>query len=228
MLMQDLDKPKLMVDEDTYRDRRKLIVDYFMRTKKTHNAYVMKFLFCESLNLFNIIGQMFLMDRFLGYEFSSFGADVIRMASLDDDERIDPMATVFPKMTKCDFHIYGPSGTIEKYDSLCLLPINIINEKMFVFLWFWFVGLVIWTFLHQAGRFMSLINGYWRTMQLRQYGSMNTDDLEVILKVGGYGDWFLLIQLGKYMHPGVFHDLLADLLHRIDPKRAENIRAQKN
>ena len=51
----------------------------------------------------------------------------------------DPMAKVFPKVTKCSFHKYGPSGTIEIRDGLCVLPLNIINEKIYILLWFWSV-----------------------------------------------------------------------------------------
>ena len=48
-------------------------------------------------------------------------------------------------MTKCTFHKFGPSGTVQKFDGLCVLPLNIINEKIYVFLWFWFVILAIVT-----------------------------------------------------------------------------------
>merc|ERR1719318_2423554 len=53
------------------------------------------------------------------------------------------MNIVFPKVTKCTFHKYGPSGTITTHDGLCILALNIINEKIFVFLWFWFVFVAI-------------------------------------------------------------------------------------
>ena len=43
------------------------------------------------------------------------------------------------QVTKCTFHKYGPSGTIENKDGLCLLAQNIINEKIYIFLWFWFL-----------------------------------------------------------------------------------------
>ena len=49
----------------------------------------------------------------------------------------DPRDEVFPKVTKCTFHRFGPSGTIKRHDALCVLPQNIINEKLFLFLWFW-------------------------------------------------------------------------------------------
>jgi hypothetical protein len=33
-------------------------------------------------------------------------------------------------MTKCSLDMYGPSGTIQKLDGLCVLPINVLNEKV--------------------------------------------------------------------------------------------------
>ena len=48
-------------------------------------------------------------------------------------------------MTKCTFHKFGPSGTVQTFDGLCVLPLNIINEKIYVFLWFWFVTLAFIT-----------------------------------------------------------------------------------
>ena len=59
------------------------------------------------------------------------------------EDRADPMNVVFPKVTKCTFHKYGPSGTITKHDGLCILALNIINEKIYVFLWFWFVSVAM-------------------------------------------------------------------------------------
>ena len=53
--------------------------------------------------------------------------------------------SVILQVTKCTFHKFGPSGTVQKFDGLCVLPLNIINEKIYVFLWFWFVILAITT-----------------------------------------------------------------------------------
>jgi hypothetical protein len=39
------------------------------------------------------------------------------------------MARVFPRMTKCIYKKFGASGTIQTHDALCILPINVINEK---------------------------------------------------------------------------------------------------
>jgi hypothetical protein len=39
---------------------------------------------------------------------------VLEFMLLDDEERLDPMVTVFPKVTKCVFHNFGASGTIQR------------------------------------------------------------------------------------------------------------------
>ena len=51
-------------------------------------------------------------------------------------------------MTKCTFHKYGPGGSVETKDGLCILPLNIINEKIYVFIWFWFIFLALVTAIH--------------------------------------------------------------------------------
>ena len=82
-------------------------------------------------------GQMFLMDRFFDGTFLTFGIEVISFAERDQEDRIDPMVYIFPRMTKCTFHKFGSSGEIEKHDAMCILPLNIVNEKIYIFIWFW-------------------------------------------------------------------------------------------
>lgn len=43
---------------------------------------------------------------------------------------------IFPRVTKCTFHKYGASGSIQKHDALCVLALNILNEKIYIFLWY--------------------------------------------------------------------------------------------
>ena len=40
--------------------------------------------------------------------------EVLQFAALDDEERSDPMVRIFPKVTKCTFHNYGVSGSIQE------------------------------------------------------------------------------------------------------------------
>lgn len=85
---------------------------------------------------------MWLMNKFFDGEFMSYGLRVMNFAETPQEKRIDPMVYVFPRVTKCIFHKYGASGSIQKHDSLCILPLNIVNEKTYIFIWFWYIILV--------------------------------------------------------------------------------------
>ncbi len=76
---------------------------------------------------------------------------------MEPEDRPDPMAKVFPKVTKCTFHNYGPSGTVEKKDGLCVLPLNIINEKIYIFIWFWLIIVTIISALALVYRLLVLV-----------------------------------------------------------------------
>ena len=59
-------------------------------------------------------------------------------------------------MTKCTFHKFGSSGEIEKHDAMCILPLNIVNEKIYIFLWFCVLhatftsGIWIWIWIRRG------------------------------------------------------------------------------
>jgi len=86
---------------------------------------------------------MFLIDSFLGGEFFTYGIKVLELSQEDQENRIDPMVSVFPRVTKCTFHKFGPSGSLQTHDALCVLALNILNEKIYIFLWFWFIILAV-------------------------------------------------------------------------------------
>jgi hypothetical protein len=104
---------------------------------------LLRFFLCESMNLANCILQIYLIDHLLGGEFSTYGIQVLGFALLDDEERLDPMVRIFPKVTKCTFNNIGVSGTMQTFDGLCILPINMINDKIYIGIWFWLFLLLI-------------------------------------------------------------------------------------
>lgn len=59
---------------------------------------------------------MFLMNKFFDGEFMSFGLDVIRHMEADQEDRLDPMIYIFPRMTKCTFYKYGVSGEVSGWN----------------------------------------------------------------------------------------------------------------
>ncbi|CAH1724179.1 innexin inx2 [Aphis gossypii] len=219
MLVLDLNCP--IISEDCKTDRKKLLIDYFATNLHTQNFYAIRFFLCEFLNFVNVIAQIFFMDYFLEGEFSTYGSDVLRFTEMEPEEREDPMARVFPKVTKCTFHKYGPSGSIQKLDGLCVLPLNIVNEKIYVFLWFWFLFVAVLSGLNLVYRTAVVVMPKFRLLLLRARSRLAPqDDVETITKKCQIGDWFVLYQLGKNIDPLIFKELVSDLAKRLDGKQS--------
>lgn len=114
MLVLDLNCP--VVNDEAKEERKKILLDYFTENLNRHNFYAFRFFICEALNFVNVFVQIYFMDYFLGGEFSTYGSDVLSFTEMEPEERADPMSRVFPKVTKCTFHKYGPSGSVQKFD----------------------------------------------------------------------------------------------------------------
>lgn len=123
--------------------RQSRLVRYIYDSRSTHNGYSFGYFFCELLNCVNVIVNIWMVDKFLGGAFMTYGTDVLRLSNMNQENRSDPMVEVFPRVTKCNFYKYGTSGSIQKHDALCVLALNILNEKIYIFLWFWFIILAV-------------------------------------------------------------------------------------
>nr|CAH7717278.1 unnamed protein product [Callosobruchus chinensis] len=62
-LMMDLDVA--VCTEIEKKQKKKLMIDYLWENLRYHNWWAYKYYFCEVLALVNVVGQMFLMNRFL-------------------------------------------------------------------------------------------------------------------------------------------------------------------
>lgn len=209
-LVLNLNNPIL---NDTKREEELLLlVEYLKRNYGNHNTYMYYFTFCEALNFFNVCFQMYLVDAFLGGTFSTYGLDVLRYSEMDQDDRNDPMIRVFPRMTKCTFHRYGSSGDVQRHDALCILPLNIINEKIYIFLWFWFVFLALLTGGLLIYRICVLNSSSFRDKVLAQRARLSDrEEIVTVLNNGDIGDWFLLYMLCKNMDPLHYRELIEKL-----------------
>ena len=99
--------------DESFQEVFKVLANYFVKHLNTHNYWAFRMVFCEFLFLINVVGNIFLMDLFLGGEFSAYGLEVATFVWDEPQNRIDPMSRVFPRMTKCTFKKFGFSGTIE-------------------------------------------------------------------------------------------------------------------
>lgn len=97
----------------------------------------------------NAIGQLYLMDEIIGDGYSAYGYNVLMKAIRR--EKWD-QSSFFPRVTNCYFKVRRMGENIHPYVVQCVLPINLFNEKIYLFLWWWnclvaalsFVGLIIY------------------------------------------------------------------------------------
>lgn len=213
MLIQDMNVP--IIDSETIKDRKEVLVNYLTKSQGNHQTYAFSFFFCELLNFVNVLGQIYLMDVFLGGEFTTYGSTLVQMTEEQPELRSDAMAWVFPKTAKCEFHKFGSSGTLERVDALCVLPLNIINEKIYVFLWFWFIIISIITGIQMVFRAIVLFSPFIReeVLKLTQLKT-SAEQMKLVSDICDglhIGDWFLLFQLARNIEPMIFKEIVADL-----------------
>ncbi|KAB7501375.1 hypothetical protein Anas_14285, partial [Armadillidium nasatum] len=183
-----------------------------------NKKYCYLYFLCEALNFVNVVSQMYMLDSFFGGMFLHYGAKIFFLPTKDDKGRFDPLIETFPRVTKCDFYKFGSSGTIQILDYLCILPQNLLNEKIFLVMWVWFVFLAIVTALQLVFhilvfRFLSI-----RLRLLEQRGKVGrSSELEHLLKFMDLGDFFLLQAIGKNINAFAFSDVIKGLTEEIKP-----------
>ncbi|CUT99213.1 Innexin unc 7 [Echinococcus multilocularis] len=103
--------------------------------KRYGNYLICLYLITKALYIFNVVGQFFLMNRILGTNYTFYGLDLIRDIA---EGYLWEESGNFPRITLCDFEIRKLANS-HRYTVQCVLPINMFNEKIFIFLWFWFI-----------------------------------------------------------------------------------------
>ncbi|XP_011695495.1 PREDICTED: innexin inx7 [Wasmannia auropunctata] len=177
---------------------------------------------CEILNFINVILQIYLTDRFLGGAFLNLGPSVTQPVPKDEIKSLD---IIFPKMTKCTFYKYGKSGSMETHDALCVMALNIVNEKIYTALWFWFVVLAVLTGLGLVWRLLTMILHARSTSFNRLVFSMacpgkyNPWNVLKVTHEYYFGDWLFLYYIAKNLDNYVFKELLQSLAEDLENKR---------
>lgn len=135
-------------------DNRLQSIHWMMSRLRLNRTWSIYLLISECLNLVNILLQIYLTNRFLAGNFYQLGPKVYheRWSS-----QMDVLDVIFPKITKCHFHKYGASGSLQVHDTLCVMALNVINEKIFTMLWFWYAFLTIVTVLALFWRLLTFL-----------------------------------------------------------------------
>lgn len=205
---------RVVLDKADRHSREKLLARYLRDNLNNHNLWGIRLYLVRFIYLINLVGNIVLIDVFLDWEFSTYGLKVVELMEDDPIGRMDPMSRIFPKVTKCTMRKFGPSGSIQNHDAICVLPINIINEKIYVVLWFWLLFLCVLTLLSLIYNTFVLVTPPLRNMLLRSRGPQGqgtSTKLEEISRHLQVGDWMLLYQLSRNMESIVWGELVSEL-----------------
>lgn len=164
--------------------------------------------FSEILYLLHLVMEIFFLNAFLGGKFLLLGFQWLHYTLNSDNIAFDPLIRMFPRLTKCSFHKYGTSGSLETYDTLCFMPLNIVNEKVFVILWFWFLALLLATIYHILIYRTVMISIPWYRYK-RLSAIAPTADKRFLKKISKRpGRWFIMNTIASNLKPYFFRDLL--------------------
>lgn len=96
------------------------------------------YLLLKLLYLANAIGQLFLMQHFLGFhagdEAFGFGIAVLQNILNGRDWE---STLVFPRVAYCYAPVKHLGTRTNTATAQCVLPVNMLNEKIYIFLWWW-------------------------------------------------------------------------------------------
>uniref|UniRef100_A0A914GPN7 Innexin n=1 Tax=Globodera rostochiensis TaxID=31243 RepID=A0A914GPN7_GLORO len=137
---------------------------FCMRFGRTLGSYVsMLYLIIKLLYLLNVCGQFMLLNAFIGRGYNVWGWTALQSLWTGSGWHDSP---VFPRVSLCDFRVRRLAN-MHRYTVQCVLMINMFNEKIYLFIWFWFLLVAASTLINFLYCLISLVPPVSRERQLR-------------------------------------------------------------
>jgi len=210
-------KSDLMNDDGDMEKHLQTHIAYFKKLSKKSGknmTYYAQFQTCQLLNIIMLVLNLWATDQFLSGGFSSYGSDVVNFLTADvwDSTNPGPMCQTFPTVVGCEFSTVGAAGARQTETGVCILSQNIINEKIYLFLWFWFVLLGVASGIQLIFEIAVLSMGAVRSWLMeRQFDGTDDQQMKDFVLNLGLGDWFVLHQIGKNTNEEFFHAFIKNL-----------------
>ncbi|CAH8506413.1 unnamed protein product [Schistosoma rodhaini] len=125
------------------------------------------FLIVRIFFIANNIGQIYVMKHFIGTNDTLFGLHVFQELLIGSEWEVSGL---FPRVTYCDVKV-RKLGQLKpaSYTLQCVLPVNYFIEKVYIFLWFWYILMASLTILNTFIWITKLCLPYRRVQFIRQY-----------------------------------------------------------
>lgn len=186
-----------------------IITRYLSKRLNYFDGVMMIYLLSEVVFVANIVGNFILTDTILGGSFLDYGYKAWLKGEVYRD-------TIFPKMTKCKFYMFGPSGTLENKDILCLMTLNLINEKMYLMLWYWFLFMFLLAIFILLRRAFFLFIFAMRhfcpiCMKASLARNISPNGFSILTKKLTFSDWLLMERIKSNMDENLYTKLLENI-----------------
>ena len=136
---------------------------------------------------------------------------------------IDPICDIFPKQVGCFYSRYGMGGRYDTRSAMCILGLNMINDKVFFLHWCWLYCLVLLGLIRVVTRFFQLTNASIRyflmNLKMNRYLRKNAHlrHIKHYITNCSLGDWFVLYQMSKNLNTRFFAEFMSVLAMSVDP-----------
>ena len=138
-------------------------------------------------------------------------------------DTFNPMCEVFPKQAACRYHRYGMGGGSDNRHAMCILGLNMINDKVFILIWVWFCFLMFMGAMRVITRSTQIASSKVRyflmKMKMHRYFKNNAHvkHIQHYINECQIGDWFVLYQMSKNQNKRFFAEFLTVLAQSVDP-----------
>jgi len=198
--------------------------NYFLTLKEEGHLgrnmrYFIVFFICECLNFVALYFNCHITYKFLGgtakHSFWTYGSDVLEYWGSGEfqSKKRNPMCDMFPTTVSCSISKSAVTGGVEEINGMCILSQNIINEKIYLALWFWFMILFVIVGLQLVLRLATIaIPALRKTLLLSRL--KRNKNVDCFLMECNVGDWFILTQISKNVDPFFYDKFMGEILSK--------------
>ncbi|CAL1529058.1 unnamed protein product [Lymnaea stagnalis] len=162
-------------------------IGFFWLGKRQRTYLAGLVLFIKLTYLVVSVGLHLSLNFFIDEDFMWYGYEVFENYL----RGIPQFSARFPAQTLCDMEVRESTTNVNRYTVQCILPINRYSEKIFIFVWFWLLMLIIingWSLFKWGIRLLSpsdrrrFVQGYVEItlylmkMQKRKDGAKDDND----------------------------------------------------
>eukprot|EP00088_Acartia_fossae_P018686 TRINITY_DN2079_c0_g1_i4.p1 TRINITY_DN2079_c0_g1~~TRINITY_DN2079_c0_g1_i4.p1 ORF type:complete len:412 (-),score=38.25 TRINITY_DN2079_c0_g1_i4:462-1664(-) len=171
------------------------------------SGYAWKMFLCEICILLSAVSQMYLLDTVFDNQFFGYGSEIMGVEHFWEHYKI--IEAMFPLVTSCEMKYISAEGTPNPDTGLCVLSINILNQKIFIGVWFILLAAIIFMLIKVVFNLALICAPSLRYLMLRSSTqTLSSNQLNRINISANYGFFQLLILIAQNVDSAQFDTLL--------------------